>query len=142
MRKYDEDLFFSTLTDGVWNAPQEFKSINTSYNEGSACLSLDGKYLFFSRCDTPESLGNCDLYSAERSSDSTWTKIKNLGPKINSSGWDSHPSLTHSGDTLFFASNRVGSFGLSDIYYAIKNQKGEWGQAQMRDPLLTPPIVK
>jgi outer membrane protein OmpA-like peptidoglycan-associated protein len=124
------------MLDGGWNAPQEFKSINTSYNEGSACLSLDGKFLFFSRCDAPESLGNCDLYSAERSSDSTWTKIKNLGPKINSSGWDSHPSLTHSGDTLFFASNRIGSFGLSDIFYSIRNKKGEWGKALNAGPII------
>ncbi|HRI78078.1 MAG TPA: OmpA family protein [Cyclobacteriaceae bacterium] len=135
-RKYDEDLFYSAFVDGAWSSPKEFKSINTSYNEGSACLSLDGKYLFFSRCDTPESLGNCDLYSAERSSDSTWTNVKNLGPKINSSGWDSHPSLTHSGDTLFFASNRIGSFGLSDIYYSVKDAKGNWGQALNAGPII------
>ena len=63
-REYDEDLFFSTRVDNEWRQAQEFKRINTSYNEGSACLSLDGKYLFFSRCNTPESLGNCDLYVA------------------------------------------------------------------------------
>ncbi len=136
-RKYDEDLFYTIRDqDGIWSMPKEFTNINTSYNEGSACLSLDGKYLFFSRCDTPESLGNCDLYSAERSSDSTWTKIKNLGTKINSSGWDSHPSLTHGGDTLFFASNRIGSFGLSDIFFSVKDKKGEWSQAQNVGPII------
>ncbi len=135
-RNFNEDLFYSTRKDGFWSPAQEFKRINTSYNEGSACLSLDGKYLFFSRCNTPESIGNCDLYMAERAADSTWVHVKNLGPNINSSGWDSHPSLTHQGDTLFFASNRVNSFGLSDIYFAVKDDKGAWGKAQNVGPLI------
>lgn len=135
-RDYDEDLFYSTRVDGNWNQAQEFKRINTSYNEGSACLSLDGKYLFFSRCNAPESLGNCDLYMAEQARDSTWVNIKNLGPAINSSGWDSHPSLTHQGDTLYFASNRIGSFGLSDIYFSVKDHNGNWGKAQNAGPII------
>ena len=135
-RDYDEDLFYSTRVDVNWNRAQEFKRINTSYNEGSACLSMDGKYLFFSRCNAPESLGNCDLYMAEQASDSTWVNIKNLGPAINSSGWDSHPSLTHQGDTLYFASNRIGSFGLSDIYFSVKDHNGNWGKAQNAGPII------
>ena len=135
-RDYDEDLFYSTRVDGNWSPAKEFKRINTSYNEGSACLSLDGKFLFFSRCNTPESPDNCDLYMAERASDTTWVNIKNLGPTINSSGWDSHPSLTHQGDTLYFASNRIGSFGLSDIYFSVKDQKGHWGKAQNAGPII------
>ena len=55
-RAYDEDLFYSTRQDGYWTPAREFKRINTTYNEGSATLSLDGKYMYFSRCNTPESL--------------------------------------------------------------------------------------
>ncbi|CAN5480772.1 hypothetical protein BH09BAC3_BH09BAC3_34990 [soil metagenome] len=135
-RTYDEDLFFSTRMDGGWGIAEPFKLINTSYNEGSACLSHDGKYMVFSRCGTPESLGNCDLYSAEIKNDTVWTNIKNLGPNINSSGWDSHPSLTHQGDTLYFASNRVGTFGLSDIYFSVKDKKGKWAKAQNVGPII------
>lgn len=135
-RSYDEDLFYSTRDGDYWNPAKEFKKINTTYNEGSACLSQDGKFLFFSRCNTPESLGNCDLYMAEMGADSTWTNIRNMGTDINSSGWDSHPSLTHHGDTLYFASNRVGSFGLSDIYFSVKNEKGVWGKALNAGPVI------
>ena len=133
---YDEDLFFSERVDGIWGIAQPYTLINTSYNEGSACLSHDGKYMVFARCGTPESLGNCDLYSAEIKNDTVWANIKNLGPNINSSGWDSHPSLTHRGDTLYFASNRVGSFGLSDIYFSVKDKKGNWGKAQNAGPII------
>ncbi len=135
-RSYDEDLFYSTRDGDYWNPAKEFKKINTTYNEGSACLSQDGKFLFFSRCNTPESLGNCDLYMAEMGADSTWTNIRNMGANINSSGWDSHPSLTHKGDTLYFASNRVGSFGLSDIYFSVKDEKGAWGEALNAGPVI------
>jgi outer membrane protein OmpA-like peptidoglycan-associated protein len=59
-----------------------------------------------------------------------------MGPNLNSSGWDSHPSLTHSGDTLFFASNRVGSFGLSDIYFSTKDESGTWIKAMNVGPII------
>jgi len=133
---YDEDIFYSIRVDSMWQYAEEFKKVNTSYNEGSACLSLDGKQLFFSRCNAPGTLGNCDIYSATIQSDSTWGDLKNLGPNINSSGWDSHPSLTHKGDTLFFASNRVGGFGLSDIYFSLKDNLGNWQKAMNAGPII------
>ena len=133
---YDEDIFYSIRVDGLWQYAEEFKKINTSYNEGSACLSFDGKYLLFSRCNAPGTQGNCDIYSAVLKSDSTWGDVKNLGPTINSSGWDSHPSLTHKGDTLLFASNRVGGFGLSDIYFSVKDKQGNWEKAQNAGPII------
>jgi outer membrane protein OmpA-like peptidoglycan-associated protein len=135
-RNYNEDLFYTVRVDGQWNPAEAFKTINTQYNEGSACLSQDGKFLFFSRCNAPNSLGNCDLYVAKLGKDSTWTDIKNLGPNINTSGWDSHPSLSHKGDTLFFASNRSGGFGLSDIYFSLKDKKGDWGKAKNAGPII------
>lgn len=133
---YNEDLFFSLKVEDYWDEATPFKSINSLFNEGSACLSMDGKFLFFSRCNAPDGLGNCDLYRAVLTADSTWGDVKNLGPQINSSGWDSHPSLTHSGDTLYFASNRVGTFGLSDIYYSVKDKKGNWSKAQNVGPIV------
>ena len=135
-RAYNEDLFFTLKVDGVWTPAEEFKTINTNFNEGSACLGKDGKSLYFSRCNAPDGLGNCDLYSAKLNKDSTWSDIKNLGPAVNSSGWDSHPSLSHRGDTLFFASNRVGGFGLSDIYYSVKDNKGNWQRAKNMGPVI------
>lgn len=135
-RTFDEDIFFSRRVDGFWNAAEEFKAINTAYNEGSACLGKDGKTLIFSRCNAPDSYGNCDLYFSVLKNDSTWSAPKNLGPAINSSGWDSHPSLSHRGDTLFFASNRIGGFGLSDIYFSVRNAKGEWQKTQNAGPVI------
>ena len=60
----------------MWGFAEEFKKINTPYNEGSACLSKDGKQLFFARCNSPDSYGNCDIFVAELKADSTWGNVK------------------------------------------------------------------
>ncbi|MBL7858662.1 MAG: OmpA family protein [Cyclobacteriaceae bacterium] len=135
-RSYNEDLFFTRFVDDMWMEAEPFTTINTKYNEGSACLSHDGKKLYFARCNSPDSQGNCDIFEAELKADSTWGNVKNLGPNINSIAWDSHPSLSHSGDTLFFASDRLGGFGMSDIYYSTKDRNGKWGKAQNIGPVI------
>ena len=135
-RTYDEDLFYSVRDMGFWMDAQEFKTINTNYNEGSACLSLDGKYLFFARCNSPDSRGSCDIFVAEMEEGKGYRNVKNLGPNINSTSWDSHPSLSHSGDTLFFSSDRLGGFGLADIYYSVKGADGNWQKAKNIGPII------
>jgi outer membrane protein OmpA-like peptidoglycan-associated protein len=136
-RRYDEDIFFTTRSGEQWGEAQAFKTINTRYNEGSACLSKDGKKLYFARCNSPDSHGNCDIFEAEMKEDSTWGNVKNLGTVINTPAWDSHPSLSHSGDTLFFASDRIGGFGLSDIYFTVKDKKtGKWRPAENIGPTI------
>lgn len=133
---YNEDLFFTKKEDGQWQEAQPFKTINTRYNEGSVCLSRDGKKLYFARCNSPDSFGNCDIFEATLTADSVWGNVNNLGSLINSRAWDSHPSLSHSGDTLFFASDRLGGFGLSDIYFSVKDANGTWGKARNIGPVI------
>jgi outer membrane protein OmpA-like peptidoglycan-associated protein len=135
-RHYNEDIFFSKREYGQWGEARGLTAINTRSNEGSACLSGDGKKLYFARCNSPDSHGNCDIFVAELRKDSTWGNVKNLGLNINTTAWDSHPSLSHSGDTLFFASDRIGGFGLADIYYSVKDSKGQWKKAVNIGPII------
>jgi len=132
----NEDLFYSQRYGEFWDASKPLQEVNSQYNEGSACLSNDGKTLFFSRCFSPESYGNCDLFVATMQEDSTWGNVHNLGPQVNSQAWDSHPTLSHTGDTLYFASDRIGGFGLSDIFYTYKLRNGNWSRAQNAGPII------
>ncbi|MEP2508866.1 MAG: OmpA family protein, partial [Reichenbachiella sp.] len=132
----NEDLFISLKSDGYWDLSTDMREINTQYNEGSACISKNGRTLYFSRCESPESMGNCDIFVAKLNEDSVWTDIENIGFSINSVSWDSHPSLSHTEDTLYFASDRIGGFGLSDIYFTYKNDKEEWMPAQNLGPVV------
>jgi len=131
-----ENLYYSRLYGEAWEVAEPLKDINTDLNEGSACLSKDGKELFFARCEAPDGFGNCDIYMAKMQQDSTWGKVTNLGPNVNGKGWDSHPSLTLSDDTLYFASDRLGGFGLSDIYYTVRDKNNQWQPSKNAGPII------
>lgn len=132
----NEDLFFSRKENDIWQPARPLKGLNSRYNEGSACLSKDGKTIYFARCDAPDGYGNCDIYVAELQADSLWGNVQNLGYNVNGRAWDSHPALSHTEDTLYFASDRIGGFGLSDIYFTYKDKNGEWTPAQNAGPNL------
>lgn len=133
---YDEDLFYTTNEFESWGDAKEFEGVNTKYNEGSATLSKDGNTLFFARCNAPNGLGDCDIYWAQKQENGTWTNVQNLGRNVNSVSWDSHPSLSHSEDTLYFASDRLGGFGMSDLYYTVKDQNNQWKKALNLGPII------
>lgn len=134
--RQNEDIFFSTIEYNQWEYAQPIKELNTIYNEGSVCMSKDGKTLYFARCDAPDSYGSCDIYSSTLQPDSTWGRATNLGVNINSRAWDSHPALSHNDDTLYFASDRMGGFGMSDIYFTFKDKKGNWVHSQNLGPII------
>lgn len=134
--KKNEDLYFCEkgFIEGVWSYAERFNSdINSEYNEGSACLSNDGRTLIFTRCDEPDGLGSCDLYMADFVG-SDWINIRNLGPFVNSSEWDSHPNLSPDGKTLYFASNRKTGFGMTDLYVSHLLEDGTWSPAENLGP--------
>lgn len=139
----NEDLYYTRNYDGFWDECQPFSSvINSHCNEGSACLSRDGKTLYFARCkvtdyqyDCRDCMGSCDLYVSHLQGDSTWSIPVNLGTSVNSTSWDSQPTLSHTEDTLYFASDRIGGFGLSDIWFTYKTPSG-WAPAQNLGPVI------
>lgn len=134
--KQNEDIYFSTTEFDQWDYAQPIRELNTIYNEGSVCLSKDGKTLYFARCDAPGSYGNCDIYVSYLQPDSSWDQATNLGVNVNSRSWDSHPSLSHNDDTLYFASDRIGGFGMADIYFTTKDKKGGWIPSQNLGPII------
>jgi outer membrane protein OmpA-like peptidoglycan-associated protein len=103
--------------------------INDASQSGSVTLTPDGQYMIFAAYEhSVGGEGRTDLYSS-RKSEGKWTDIQNLGMAINSPYWDSQPSLSSDGKTLYFASDRPGGFGGTDIYYAKKTREG-WLKAQ------------
>ncbi len=137
INKYiNEDIFVTSLKGNGWGEAKMFEKVNTRYNEGSGYLTKDGKTLYFSRCESPDGLGNCDIYMTHYQGDTLWTVPENLGENINSDGWDSHVTLNASEDTMYFASDRRGGFGLADIYYSTKGAKDKWTKARNLGPII------
>lgn len=135
-----ENIYYAEKDeDGYWGVAQPFEDINTQYKEGSPCMNDAGDEIIFARCFSPDGLGNCDLYRAvklETEEGIRWSEAENLGENVNSTLWDSHPSLSVTEDTLYFASDRPGGFGGSDIYFSVKDKKGRWGKAQNIGPTI------
>ncbi|WP_223827777.1 OmpA family protein [Hymenobacter armeniacus] len=133
----DEDLYTSRREGVSWTDAEPLpKPINSPNNEGSACLSKDGKTIYFARCECATCRGNCDLYTATMGKDGKWGTPKSLGPLVNSPAWDSQPTLSQGEDTLYFASDRLGGFGLSDIYFTRKLKNGQWSPAENMGPVV------
>jgi len=134
-RTINEDLFIATK-EQYWTKAKPLDNLNSRYNEGSAIMTKDGKTIFFSRCGSPDGFGNCDLYFSHYQGDSAWSLPENMGGWVNSDGWDSHPTLSHTEDTLYFSSDRGDGFGLADIYYTYKNSKEQWVIPQNLGPVI------
>ena len=104
---------------------------NHSKSEGSPTINITNDLLIFTRLmPTNDSRGvvyqNYDLYYSERIGDE-WTEPKSLGSNINNPNtWESQASLSSDGRILFFASDRPGGFGGSDIWYSQRNSDGSW----------------
>lgn len=103
------------------------RPINTELNEGVASIAADGQTIYFTGCNRPDGLGDCDLYEAELEG-TEWKNVRNVS-EINSPYWDSQPSISSDGKTLYFVSNRPGAMGGegdADIYVATLGSDGKW----------------
>lgn len=127
----DEDLVISRRTQGgSWSMPTSISpNINTELNEGTCAISADGRKLIFTSCVGREGFGSCDLFESIRIGD-VWSQPKNLGINVNTAEWESQPSLSADGRTLYFVSDRRGGLGRRDIWVSTLNDKGQWTKAR------------
>jgi outer membrane protein OmpA-like peptidoglycan-associated protein/cytochrome c-type biogenesis protein CcmH/NrfG len=134
-REY-EDFYISYRKDGEWTPAGNLgPPINTQFNEGAQSISADGVHLYFTACNRPDGMGSCDIYYARRVDDD-WSRPVNLGPPVNTSSWDSQPSISPDGRTLYFVSNRSGNYGRMDIWMSVRNNEGKWSQPQNLGPVI------
>lgn len=136
----DEDLVVSKKDEnGNWTTPVSIsENINSKFNEGTCTISADGRTLIFTSCIGRRGYGNCDLFYSRKVGDE-WSFPVNIGPEINSSAWESQPSLSADGRVLYFISDRRGGIGGRDIYVSQKDAEGNWSKAEvMPQPINTP----
>ncbi|WP_199140314.1 OmpA family protein [Pedobacter sp. ASV12] len=136
----NEDFYVSTKKNNEWQKAQPLSNnINTpNYNEGAQSISPDGKYLFFTGCNRPDGMGRCDIY-VSRKEGNDWGKAINLGKVINSEYWESQPSISPDGSTLYFVSNRPGGLGGYDIWKSTLTDEGQWTEPINLGPNINTP---
>jgi len=123
-----EDFYESFMGDSGWTkAVNAGEPLNTSQNEGAQTLSSSGNYMYFTACSRPGGLGSCDIYfSAYRNGH--WTLPVNLGAPVNTSSWESTPSISADGSLLIFSSSRPGGIGGKDLWYSRMKENGTWSK--------------
>ena len=136
----NEDFYQSKKVNAAWSVSKSLgPNINTTtFNEGAQCISPDGMYLFFTGCNRPDGLGRCDIYVCKLEG-GQWSKPFNLGPPINTSGWESQPSISADGRTLYFVSARAGGVGGNDIWKTTLLGNGEWASPVNLGPNINTP---
>ncbi len=112
------DLYVSFLQpDGNYSTPINLgPDINTPAEEGTPFLAPDGQTLYFSSAGFP-GFGSRDIFVSRRLDDTWqhWSTPQNLGPYINSEGWDAYFTIDASGKYAYLVSSE-NSIGNEDIF--------------------------
>jgi outer membrane protein OmpA-like peptidoglycan-associated protein len=129
--KFLELFMMSKRTgEGKWDSGNKMAPpFNKGSNEGGACVTIDNKHLYFTICkDEGGPQVNCDIWTSDFVNNE-WTELKKLGgEKVNDkSRWDSQPTISADGKTIYFTSDRSGGYGGVDIWKTEKDATGEWG---------------
>ena len=139
----NEDFFITRKdTNGIWQKAANLGyPPNTSMPEGSAMLSADGYYLFYTRCDMPSPDGivggGCDLVFSYKE-DSAWSSPQYFGFTINTTGYEGQPCISSDNKDLYFVSNREGGFGGTDIWVS-RFENNYWSRPMNLGPIINTP---
>ncbi|MBS1562175.1 MAG: PD40 domain-containing protein [Bacteroidetes bacterium] len=124
-RSGEQQIYSMERTSSGWTEPDKLGGkVNSATHVGTCALTTDGQYMVFAGYEhNVDGLGRTDLYSATREN-GTFKNITNLAA-LNSSFYDSQPTLSADGRTMLFVSDRTGGAGKTDIYLSTWNGK-EW----------------
>lgn len=113
----EKDIYVTVHDEkGNWLDPINMgEKINTEGDEISPFLAADGRTLYFASNGRP-GYGSYDIYMSKRNGNSwtDWSEPVNLGPEINTTGFDAYYTLAASADYAYMVSDR-NSLGLSDL---------------------------
>ena len=135
------NLFYSKKTEGVnFDKPELLnKQLNSQYHDGPVAFYNDYEKMILNR-NLQVSLGDenntkisqLSLFDATKVSEKESWKVQDL-PFTHPPYSYAHPSISESGNTLYFVSNMEGGFGGTDIY-RIERINGKWGEPKNLGP--------
>jgi tetratricopeptide (TPR) repeat protein len=123
-----------------WTRPKSVSGRLTSKDgETSACLSPDGKELYYVSRNRELTLGGKDILFSTLDSKGKWIKPVNLGVTINTSYDEEGVFISPDNKYLFFASKGHNSMGGFDIFRSERREDGTWSDpVNLGYPLNTP----
>jgi peptidoglycan-associated lipoprotein len=107
--------------------PDEINSVDA--HEASCVFTDNGKTIIFSRGNNGSKKGAKDvqIYMSKIGADGKWTEAVPIESINDVNAWNSCPSLSKDGKTLYFSSNRENGYGGADIYKSVLDANGVWG---------------
>lgn len=151
--KEQEDFYVSHLSDkNIWGTATPMPpNVNTLLNEGAPTISADGRSLIFVACSSQSDdidygegrtgKGSCDLFITKKLG-KNWTNPVNIPGNVNSYGWESQPSLSSDGKTLYFIKrvSKKGEAANTDIFVTRLNDNGTWSNPQRLSDVINTPV--
>ncbi len=123
---FDSDIYVCFCQQGTWSPMHKLnKNINTIYYESHACVSPDGKRLYFTS-NRKGGQGALDIYVSEKDEKGDWGKAVNIGPLINTPYNEESPFIADDNITLYFSSQGHSTMGGFDVFYTVLRPDGTW----------------
>lgn len=124
-------LYHSKWKDTAFTRGEEMTApFNQDGDMGSVTMTADGNLIFLSVMHNDKGYDNCDIFFCERYK-GKWGPLQNAGKNVNGERtWESQPSITPDGQYLYFASNRSGGYGGTDIWRCRRLPNGDWSRAE------------
>jgi outer membrane protein OmpA-like peptidoglycan-associated protein/Tfp pilus assembly protein PilF len=133
-----EDFYISQNNNGKWTPAVPIKEINSEGNEGAPNISPNGRFMFLVLCPEMDGsygapgrkgYGHCDIFFSEKIN-GKWSEPINVGPPINTSAWETQPSFSSDGKTLYFIRGTPTREGMKyeDIYMSEIGPDGTFGE--------------
>ena len=122
-------LYVSNRLDTAYGNATLLKApFNQGDPEGGVTLTADNQELYYPVIRRFRGYNNSDIYFTRR--DSTgWQPVTNAGDNVNGAdSWESQPSVSPDGHWLYFASNRKGGLGGTDIWRCHRKANGKWSE--------------
>ena len=135
---YDENINISHKTGSGWSVSVPLKGvINTGQNEGLAKFTFGTNQYYFASCQRNDPTRGCDIFFSELDKKASMFLEEPEG-RLNSDAWDSQPCSTCDEKTIYFASNREGGLGGTDIWMSTL-VKGQWSIPSNLGPTINSP---
>lgn len=124
----DVDLYLTRFRNGVWTEPVALNINDPDAWDSSPAFSPDGRTLYFAsnrkgRARERAGYGGTDIYSAQMDSRGRFSRVRNLGPEINTAGNELFPYVAEDAK-LYFASDGHPGYGGLDLF-VVKRANGK-----------------
>ncbi len=131
----DVDLYISRFRNNVWSEPIRININQPEAWDSAPAFSPDGRTLYFAS-NRKGGYGGTDLYSAQMDSRGRFSRVRNLGPEINTPGNENFPYMAEDAK-LYFSSDEHPGYGGLDLF-VVKRANARTAIENLGQPINSP----